>query len=176
MKTLSWRESNGSHWSFRSVYLFVFDDAKKAYEKAKLEAALKKEVGILAADPSGEVPDTWDQARSTHQYQTGLQPSLFLLRELSDEAVSPVSCSCGSEICSATSVHAQRPAFYCYCHDCPLAWDVVMLCSYATCVSLSVSVIPSPSTDIRHSAQCHQDNDGHVLVERGDIHQGQGVR
>ena len=45
----------------------MLDDAKKAYEKAKLEAQQKKEAGdtsgSIGEDGTGEVPDTWGQAR-----------------------------------------------------------------------------------------------------------------
>lgn len=65
------KDSAGGFGYFFTSYIsaeYVLDDAKKAYEKAKLEAAQKKEAGetgtgSIGEDGTGEVPDTWGQAR-----------------------------------------------------------------------------------------------------------------
>ena len=66
------KDSAGGFGYFFTSYVsaeYVLDDAKKAYEKAKLEAAQKKEAGettnngSIGEDGTGEVPDTWGQAR-----------------------------------------------------------------------------------------------------------------
>ena len=66
-----YKDSAGGFGYFFTSYIsaeYVLDDAKKAYEKAKLEAAQKKEAGetgtgSIGEDGTGEVPDTWGQAR-----------------------------------------------------------------------------------------------------------------
>mmetsp|Transcript_2954 Transcript_2954/g.4967 ORF Transcript_2954/g.4967 Transcript_2954/m.4967 type:complete len:375 (+) Transcript_2954:34-1158(+) len=66
------KDSAGGFGYFFTSYIsaeYVLDDAKKAYEKAKVEAAQKKEAGdttnngSIGEDGTGEVPDTWGQAR-----------------------------------------------------------------------------------------------------------------
>ena len=66
------KDSAGGFGYFFTSYVsaeYVLDDAKKAYQKAKLEAAQKKEAadttnnGSIGEDGTGEVPDTWGQAR-----------------------------------------------------------------------------------------------------------------
>ena len=65
------KDSAGGFGYFFTSYTsaeYVLDDAKKAYEKAKLEAAQKKleassAGGTIGEDGTGEVPDTWGQAQ-----------------------------------------------------------------------------------------------------------------
>jgi hypothetical protein len=69
------KDSAGGFGYFFTSYTsaeYVLDDAKKAYEKAKLEAAEKKnqpqqqqqqEEGTIGEDGSTEVPDAWGQAQ-----------------------------------------------------------------------------------------------------------------
>ncbi|KAL7445988.1 hypothetical protein ACHAXM_010360 [Skeletonema potamos] len=66
------KDSAGGFGYFFTTYTsaeYVLDDAKKAYEKAKLEAAQKKEAGeatiggSIGEDGTGGVPDTWGQAQ-----------------------------------------------------------------------------------------------------------------
>jgi len=66
------KDSAGGFGYFFTTYTsaeYVLDDAKKAYEKAKLEAAQKKEAGetttggSIGEDGTGDVPDTWGQAQ-----------------------------------------------------------------------------------------------------------------
>jgi len=65
------KDSAGGFGYFFTSYIsaeYILDDAKKAFEKAKLEAAQKKEAGdtsggAIGEDGTGEVPDTWGQAR-----------------------------------------------------------------------------------------------------------------
>jgi hypothetical protein len=66
------KDSAGGFGYFFTTYIsaeYVLDDAKNAYENAKLEAAQKKEAGSgetsgsIGEDGTGEVPDTWGQAQ-----------------------------------------------------------------------------------------------------------------
>eukprot|EP00577_Skeletonema_sp_RCC1716_P021415 CAMPEP_0113414790 /NCGR_PEP_ID=MMETSP0013_2-20120614/24213_1 /TAXON_ID=2843 ORGANISM="Skeletonema costatum, Strain 1716" /NCGR_SAMPLE_ID=MMETSP0013_2 /ASSEMBLY_ACC=CAM_ASM_000158 /LENGTH=370 /DNA_ID=CAMNT_0000301687 /DNA_START=126 /DNA_END=1238 /DNA_ORIENTATION=- /assembly_acc=CAM_ASM_000158 len=65
------KDSAGGFGYFFTSYIsaeYILDDAKKAFEKAKLEAEQKKEAGdtssgAIGEDGTGEVPDTWGQAR-----------------------------------------------------------------------------------------------------------------
>lgn len=63
------KESAGAFGYFFTTYTsaeYVLDDAKKAFAKAKTEAAAKKEEGAEGAigeDGAGEVPDAWGKAQ-----------------------------------------------------------------------------------------------------------------
>ena len=63
------KDSAGGFGYFFTSYTsaeYVLDDAKKAYEKAKLEAAEKnqsQQQGTIGEDGSTEVPDAWGQAQ-----------------------------------------------------------------------------------------------------------------
>lgn len=60
------KESAGGFGYFFTSYRsaeYVLDDARKAFAKAKTDAADKKERGSIGEDGTGDVPDAWGKAR-----------------------------------------------------------------------------------------------------------------